>query len=129
MLHTYVSDLRILCVQFSREGMWFRSPESSSQDALRFISKVTRLVALDRMSQLGVCIPSCMESPEIDDKDSNVKEDFGEETEEESEKEKEKDDGDVRQEDGKDVDVYSIGGFCVEVGYSGNDNPANTYRR
>ena len=92
MLHTYVSDQRILCVQFSREGMWFRSPESSSQDALRFISKVTRLVALDRMSELGVCIPSFMESPETIDKDSKATEVSDEVTEKDDDNVEEDDD-------------------------------------
>ena len=72
-----VADLRELQVRFSRKKMWFEHQELTSQDELHFISKVTRLIAFDRMPQVKKSLPRFMEPPRSDDQDEYDEEEDG----------------------------------------------------
>ena len=65
----YVAELRKLKIRFDVDDMWGWDDDDSDYDddvehRFYFISKVTRLVAFDRMSKLKVNRPSFMEAPE-----------------------------------------------------------------
>lgn len=67
-----VAGLRKLHISFDVEDMWgWDDCDDDLEDRFYFISKVTRLVAFDRMSKLKVNLPSFMEAPESMEEDDD----------------------------------------------------------